>query len=118
MVEKNTEKIRPGTPPLINWYATSLDTSPSSDSEASPPYETISIAVSKLQTMLDEKISQGLGTFSKHFDKGKGYQPISDACKEAEQNLADILNTQTYRNIEKEFDDCDRLYRLSKFMPL
>ena len=117
MVEKKTEKIRPATPPLINWYATSLDTSPSSDSEASP-YETISSAVSKLQTMLDEKISQGLGTFSKHFDKGRASQSIQDACNEAEQNLPDILITQTYRNIEKEFDDCDRLYRLNKFMPL
>jgi hypothetical protein len=118
MVDENTEKIRPATPPLINWYATSLNTSPSSDSEASPPYETISSAISKLQVMLDEKISQGLGTFSKHFDKGKACHSLQDACNEAEQNLADILNTQTYRNIEKEFDDCDRLYRLNKFMPL
>lgn len=114
MVDPNLDKIRSATPPMINWSAASLNTSPTSDSDSSSPYETINSAISKLQTMLKHKINQGLGTFSKHFDKVKDFLSIQEASNQVEQNLTDILSTQSYRNIETEYHDCDRLYSMNK----
>ncbi len=114
--DTTTEKIRPSTPPIINWYATSLDTSPSSDSETSPPYDTINPALFRLQAYLDEKLR--LGTFHRHLNKTKNFQSIEEACNAVELNFNEILNTQTIRNIEKEYQECDRLYKLGKYMPV
>lgn len=112
MAEDNKDKIRSVTPPLLNWYATSLNASPLSDSDSISPYETVNSAISKLQTMLEHKLTQGLGTFSKHFDKGKDCISLQEACSEVELNITEILSTQTYRNLEIEYGDCDRLYSL------
>lgn len=121
MAQHSDNIERAKTPPEIEWFCHSIIESCSSDSEDECPFQTISQAISKLEKLQNENITYDLiemsdGRYRLNEDQYSGMN-IQELSHEIETSSEQILNHQKYRDLEKEFNDCERLYYLRNKFP-
>lgn len=109
------------TPPVIDWFCRSMAASSSSDSETDYPFQTVTSAISKLEMLQNENITYDLIEISDqpyrlNEDRYSGMNLVKKS-NEIETSPEQILNHQIHRDLETEFQDCERLYNLRNIFP-
>lgn len=121
MAQRSENNERGGSPPVQDWICHSMAGSSSSESEDGYPYETILSAISKLEQLEKENITCDLLEISDgRYRLSGGSIPglrIEELCNEIQASQEEVLKHQIYRDLEREYQDCERLYSLRNIFP-
>lgn len=121
MAQRSENDERGGSPPVIDWICHSMAGSSSSESEEGYPFETITQAISKLEQLEKENITCDLLELSdgRYRPSGSSISDLSieELCNEIQVYPEEVLKHQIYRDLEREYRDCERLYLLRNIFP-